>query len=106
MYGAMKRIEKEGGGMVIGSRAHMTEKSIATREFYRTVLMRVFHLLVYALCTRQVRDTQCGFKLFTRKTAVKLFSNLHLERWAFDIEIIYMAEALGIPIEEVLSIVS
>lgn len=60
-----------------------------------------FHLLVSLLCTKSVRDTQCGFKLFTKSAARKLFSNLHLERWAFDIELIYLAETLQIPMTEV-----
>jgi hypothetical protein len=30
-------------------------------------MMRVFHWCVLVLCSRRVRDTQCGFKLFTRK---------------------------------------
>lgn len=65
------------------------------------MLMHAFHLLVYALCTTKIRDTQCGFKLFTRPSASILFSNLHLERWAFDIELIFLAEALGMPLSEV-----
>jgi dolichyl-phosphate beta-glucosyltransferase len=63
--------------------------------------MKGFHWLVMLLCTRQVQDTQCGFKLFTSETAKILFQNLHLYRWAFDIELIYQAEALGIPMREV-----
>jgi len=87
-------------GLAVGSRAHLEEKSIASRAFYRTVLMRGFHLLVMTLCTQNIRDTQCGFKLFTHHAAKLLFANLHLERWAFDIEIIFVAEALGVPIAE------
>ena len=83
------------------SRAHLEESSIATRAFYRTVLMRGFHILVMLLCTQNIKDTQCGFKLFTRKSAQILFKSLHLERWAFDIELIYLAESLGIPLTEV-----
>ena len=88
-------------GFVLGSRAHLAEKSIATREFYRTVLMKGFHFLVMMLCTDQVQDTQCGFKLFTKPVAQLLFGNLHLHRWAFDIEIIYQAQALGVAMKEV-----
>ncbi len=65
--------------------------------------MKGFHLLVMLLCTRQIQDTQCGFKLFTRQVAKKLFGNLHLFRWAFDIDIIYQAEASGIVMKEVYS---
>ena len=81
--------------------AHLEKSSIATRAFYRTVLMRGFHVLVMLLCTRHVKDTQCGFKLFTKKAAKVLFQSLHIERWAFDIEIIYLAEMLKIPMTEV-----
>jgi dolichyl-phosphate beta-glucosyltransferase len=63
--------------------------------------MRGFHMYVQLLVTRSVRDTQCGFKLFTRATAKLLFSHLHLFRWAFDTEIIYLAERLHIPLKEV-----
>ena len=74
---------------------------MATRSFMRTVLMHGFHMLVVMLVSRTVRDTQCGFKLFTRSTARVLFSLMHLDRWSFDIELIYLAEALDIPIKEV-----
>ena len=63
--------------------------------------MRGFHVLVTLLCTSKIKDTQCGFKLFTRKAAKMLFGSLHLEGWAFDIEIIYLAEMLAIPMTEV-----
>lgn len=65
--------------------------------------MRGFHVLVTLFCTRNIKDTQCGFKLFTRKAAKTLFASLHLERWAFDIELIYLAEQLKIPLKEVSS---
>lgn len=83
------------------NRAHMAKKSVAVREWYRTILMKGFHFLVTILCTRQIQDTQCGFKLFTRNVAKPIFQNLHLYRWAFDIELIYQAEQLGVPIREV-----
>jgi dolichyl-phosphate beta-glucosyltransferase len=60
-------------------------------------------VLVMLFCTRNIKDTQCGFKLFTRKAAKILFTSLHLERWAFDIELIYLAEQLKIPLTEVTS---
>lgn len=53
--------------------------------------------------TRQVQDTQCGFKLFTREAAKIIFSDNHMRGWSFDIELIYIAEALGIPMKEVKS---
>lgn len=72
------------------------------RKWYRNVLMHGFHFLVDMLCVRGIRDTQCGFKLFTRKTAARLFPNLHVERWAVDVELLFMAQHyLKIPMTEV-----
>ena len=48
-----------------------------------------------------VEDTQCGFKLFSRAAARELFSVLHIVRWAFDVELVYIAARLGVPMVEV-----
>lgn len=50
----------------------MEEKSIAMRSLARTILMIGFHWIVYIFTVRTVRDTQCGFKLFTRGAVLKV----------------------------------
>lgn len=91
-------------GVVVGSRAHLESQSIAVRKWYRTVLMRGFHFLVKIVLNAGggtiIRDTQCGFKLFTRRSARLLFLNLHLEGWVFDIELLYLADLMRVPIAE------
>ncbi|KAG0725439.1 Dolichyl-phosphate beta-glucosyltransferase [Chionoecetes opilio] len=84
-----------------GSRAHLEEESVASRSVFRTVLMYGFHALVWVFAVRGVRDTQCGFKLLTRRAGRILFNSLHVERWAFDVEMLYLAQSLGITIDEV-----
>jgi len=96
----MKNIEKDGHGVVCGSRAHMEKDSIANRTLIRTILMFGFHACVYVFAVKSVRDTQCGFKLLKRKTAQIVFKSLHIERWAFDVELLKMAEMLELPIGE------
>jgi dolichyl-phosphate beta-glucosyltransferase len=86
---------------VFGSRAHLENESTATRSKVRTFLMHAFHFFVKALCSSRIKDTQCGFKLFTRSAAVSLFTNLHLRRWAFDTELVIIAEKLNISVSEV-----
>eukprot|EP00903_Cladosiphon_okamuranus_P014218 g13209.t1 len=88
-------------GMVVGSRAHMEGEAVAKRALHRTILMFVFHWCVSVLCTRKIKDTQCGFKLFTRDTAALVFGSLHLQRWAFDIELIYICQLMAVPMAEV-----
>lgn len=65
----------------IGSRAHLEDEAVASRSIFRTVLMYGFHFLVWFFAVRGIRDTQCGFKLLTRKAARICFDNLHVERW-------------------------
>ncbi|XP_061595346.1 dolichyl-phosphate beta-glucosyltransferase-like [Cololabis saira] len=84
-----------------GSRAHLEKDSVAQRSMFRTFLMYGFHFLVWFFCVRGIQDTQCGFKLFTREAALKTFSSLHVERWAFDVELLYIAQCYKIPIAEV-----
>ena len=88
-------------GISVGSRAHLASKSVQSRPAIRTFLMRGFHFLVSILCSKEIQDTQCGFKLFTRKTALILFRTLNVEGWAFDVELIYLAELFDMPIKEV-----
>lgn len=113
----VKRIERNDLGIAIGSRAHLQESSKANvslcsahtprevmshmclqRTFFRTVLMHGFHALVEFLCGGHgINDTQCGFKLFTREAAKRLFPVQHIERWAFDVELLYLASHKNIP---------
>ncbi|KAI8900202.1 nucleotide-diphospho-sugar transferase [Globomyces pollinis-pini] len=98
----MDNIEKEGLGFVIGSRAHMvTSEAVVKRTFLRNILMRIFHLVVFVLGVHSIKDTQCGFKLFTRKAAQKIIPNMHSEGWIFDIELLILAFRKGIPVREV-----
>ncbi|KAL9230132.1 hypothetical protein vseg_005521 [Gypsophila vaccaria] len=84
-----------------GSRAHLEEKAIATRKWHRNFLMKGFHLVVLLAAGPGIRDTQCGFKMFTRAAAQKLFRNVRLKRWCFDVELVYLCKWFGIPMLEI-----
>ncbi|RLN74447.1 hypothetical protein BBJ28_00010925 [Nothophytophthora sp. Chile5] len=94
---AMDQAQEGGktGVIVCGSRAHLEEQAIAKRNPLRNLLMHGFHLIVTTLCVKNVRDTQCGFKLFDRTAARVLFAPMHIERWAFDVELLYLASISG-----------
>ncbi|KAM6598894.1 hypothetical protein CsatA_018503 [Cannabis sativa] len=84
-----------------GSRAHLEEKALSTRKWYRNFLMKGFHLVVLLSAGPGIRDTQCGFKMFTRSSARKLFSNIRLRRWCFDVELVYLCKHFGIRVLEI-----
>lgn len=93
--------------VVVGSRAHLEDDSIASRTLFRTILMKVFHVVVhvtYSVVTWrrcQIRDTQCGFKLFRRAPSEDVFLNSRLERWAFDVEVLMLLSIFGMRVAEV-----
>lgn len=69
--------------------------TIPQRSKLRNLLMFSFHTYLSLLGISNIRDTQCGFKLFTRSAASAIFPNLHVTGWIFDIEILIIAALLG-----------
>lgn len=60
--------------------------------WYRVLMARGFYLLqVLLLGNFEFSDTQCGFKLFRRETALKLFRKITIKRFAFDAELLFLA---------------
>ena len=43
---------------MVGSRAHLVDDAVAQRTFLRNILMHGFHMLVYVMCVRGIKDTQ------------------------------------------------
>jgi dolichyl-phosphate beta-glucosyltransferase len=69
--------------------------------FLRRAAGGVFRLLVRRLVTAPVTDTQCGLKLFRREAARRLFSQATIDGFAFDVEVIYLANRLGLRWSEI-----
>ena len=96
------RQNKERFGIAVGSRVQLGDEAKAERSCFRWILQQGFHLLVSVLCVSGVRDTQCGFKLFTRSSAARLFPTQRITRWAFDVELLFLAQKIFfMPIEEI-----
>jgi dolichyl-phosphate beta-glucosyltransferase len=49
----------------------------------------------------QYKDSQCGFKAFTRRSAQAVFPLQKIERWGFDPELLYLARKFGFTVSEV-----
>lgn len=87
--------------VTIGSRA-IDEDLVRKRQpFYRVFMGKSFNAFVRLLAVPGIRDTQCGFKLFRGDVARELFSEARIDRFAYDVEILYLARRAGIPIAEV-----
>ena len=89
--------------VVVGSRAHLEGigENKANRTKLRDFLGKAFHLLIWLSGVRGIKDTQCGFKLFSREAARWLFSNQHVQRWCFDPELLVIARKKKMEIAEI-----
>ena len=82
----------------MGSRNHPNSK--VTKSYFRYLLGCVFKFLVFFLFQLTYHDTQCGYKLYKKEIAKKLFSKLRDNRFVHDIEIILIANLMKISIKE------
>ena len=94
-------VEKEGYGIAIGSRALPESRVEIHQAAWREAMGRAFNRLVRALTGLPFRDTQCGFKLMRRQEVLPLFRAARIERFAYDVEILYLARKAGIRVAEV-----
>jgi len=89
-----------GADVAMGSRWLRAELQTQRQPLYRQLFGRIFNLALRILLGLQYRDTQCGFKAFTRRAAQTIFPLQHIERWGFDPEILYLARKFGLKIQE------
>ncbi|MFC1515769.1 glycosyltransferase [Thermodesulfobacteriota bacterium] len=65
-------------------------------SFLRKVASRTFSGITRHIVNIDVHDTQCGFKGFTDTAANRIFPQLQIPGYAFDVEIFVLARALGL----------
>jgi len=87
--------------LAIGSRAVPGARIPVRQPFYRELAGRTFNLLVRLAGVRGVRDTQCGFKLMDGDWARTLAGELTVDRFAWDVELIWLARRRGLRVAEV-----
>lgn len=87
--------------MAIGSRGLHQSRIINHQPIYRELMGKFFNLLVRLIVIKNIRDTQCGFKAFRYDDAKRIFSLLQTHRFGFDVEILLIAQELGISIQEI-----
>lgn len=90
-----------GSDIAIGSRWLQSELQTQKQPLYRQLLGRVFNLLLRIILGLRFKDTQCGFKAFTRRSAQVIFPQQQIERWGFDPELLFLARKFGFRVTEV-----
>jgi len=90
-----------GAGVAIGSRGVDRTLIEERQPMLRNLMGRVFNVVVQIFAVRGIRDTQCGFKLFAAEAVSPIFARTRIDRFGFDVEVLALAQRLGIVIAEV-----
>src|SRR5262249_18035052 len=86
--------------IAIASRALPGSRILVHQMPHREHMGRAFNFLVQALLLPGIRDTQCGFKCFASEAALAICGRMTLERFGFDVEMLYLARLLGYRVRE------
>jgi len=99
--GPFLKMAGNGHDICIASRFVPGQRREQVVHWYRKAMEHIFRAMrVVIMGCRDIRDTQCGLKLFKRQAAMKIFPHLTIDRFAFDSEIIFLAKKRGYNITE------
>jgi dolichyl-phosphate beta-glucosyltransferase len=96
----LNKLEKEGFDVAVGSRAAEGAEE-GKKTLFRKILSGGLRWIVKNIFRIGVKDTQCGFKMYTREAAQKLHTKQTIMGFSFDLEILYLASKYGYKIAEV-----
>jgi len=96
----LHKLELKDYDVAVGSRAADGAEE-ANRSPLRRLMSGTLRGIVKHLFKIGVKDTQCGFKMFTRDAAQKLYSTQTIMGFSFDLEILYLAQKFGYRITEI-----
>jgi glycosyltransferase involved in cell wall biosynthesis len=94
-------VSRRGVKVAIGSRAIDRSLIGVHQPGFRESAGRFFNAVMRVVVRLPIADTQCGFKLFHKDAAEVIFGRQRLERFGFDVEILYIAKKHGFPIAEI-----
>ncbi len=81
--------------VLIGNRQHAGSRITRAQRWLRRTMGQTFNRILQSVALAPARDTQCGFKAFRRAAAQSIFSRQTLDGFAFDVEVLLLAERLG-----------
>lgn len=91
---------RNGADIAIGSRRNRRMIRVH-QSWVRENAGRIFNGIVRLGLSLPYTDTQCGFKLFNRESALAIFPQQRIERWGFDPELLFLARRFGFRVEEI-----
>ncbi len=90
---ALEHMKWYDADIIIGSKRHKASK--VEYPLQRKILSFIVQKATKFMFGLNVSDTQTGLKLFKRNVLVKVLPRLIVKRWAFDLEVLTVANHLG-----------
>lgn len=84
-----------GHDLVLGSRALPDSNVTVHQPLYRELMGKTFNGILRLLGLVNERDTQCGFKLLRGEVARSICRDLTIDRFAYDVELVWLAKRRG-----------
>jgi dolichyl-phosphate beta-glucosyltransferase len=91
---------EEGADVVVGSRALDASDVQVRQAWWRESMGRAFNRIARRVVHVDMADTQCGFETFRRTAARAIFERTRIDRYAFDVEVLWIARGLGLRVAE------
>lgn len=91
-------MDEQNADIVIGSKQH--PKSQLDYPLSRRIMSYGYYIILKILFHMKIHDTQTGIKLFKNETIKPIIELLRTDGYAFDIEILAIAQTRGCVIEE------
>lgn len=92
---------QNGYDVAIASRGLSASQVEVHQAWPREMMGKLFNILLRSLLPIDFMDTQCGFKMFSRKAVDTILPKMHLDGFAFDVEMLIIAQANQLKIVEV-----
>jgi len=92
---------QNGYDVAIASRGLSASQVEVHQAWAREMMGKLFNILLRFLLPLDFMDTQCGFKMFSRKAVDIIIPKMHLDGFAFDVEMLVIAQANQLQIAEV-----
>lgn len=96
-----RAVSQQACEVVFGARDLAQSAFHARRRVMRSLATTVFREIVRCLVSRQVTDTQCGLKIFSRQAALEIFSRTTINGFAFDAEVVFLTHRLGFTFQRI-----
>jgi glycosyltransferase involved in cell wall biosynthesis len=93
-----KILRESSSDLVIGSKRHPDSK--LDYPLKRRIISAGYFFLVKLLFGLPIRDTQTGLKIFKRSVLTRVFPKVLIKRYAFDLELLVLANHFGFSIAE------